>query len=379
MIINRNNYEAYFIDYFDGVLDGALTAELFLFLENHQDLKKEFDEFRTVTLEPTEESLDFRDSMKRGEITLHNIVHYLVAYHEGDLSKQEKATLLEFISRHKQFEHDLELFRTARLDADDRVEYPFKKQLKQPVPLIPVGRQQWNYAVAAILIFSLIGGSYFIYTQSQFRTNNSIASTQNIPKDTVHVQTEEDGTQRDATPVKRHVNSPGQNQPAEYRKPALSPQLLTNSSGNNQRHNGSDNRPSVSEKLPLLNLKEAVVNHKNEPVHVVKISDVNPAMAANTSKTLVPAESRDEYISVWEALRNGAENNLKKFAGQQDDVVLASADEKSDLKIADLIGKSIEKVSNEKVQVETSYDDRGKLSSFNFKAGKLSIERTGGY
>ena len=44
-MINRTNYEIYFIDYFDGRLDEKSQKELFAFLKANADLKDEFDRF----------------------------------------------------------------------------------------------------------------------------------------------------------------------------------------------------------------------------------------------------------------------------------------------------------------------------------------------
>ena len=43
MNINQNNYEAWFLDYYEKQLSAEQVAELFLFLEQHPLLKEEFD------------------------------------------------------------------------------------------------------------------------------------------------------------------------------------------------------------------------------------------------------------------------------------------------------------------------------------------------
>jgi hypothetical protein len=52
MNINRENYEAYLLDYFEKELDPATVAELMLFLELNPDLKADFEEFENISLVP---------------------------------------------------------------------------------------------------------------------------------------------------------------------------------------------------------------------------------------------------------------------------------------------------------------------------------------
>ena len=51
MTINKHNYEAYFLDYHEGNLTPQEVADLLLFVEQHPELKDEFESFENVTLE----------------------------------------------------------------------------------------------------------------------------------------------------------------------------------------------------------------------------------------------------------------------------------------------------------------------------------------
>ena len=59
MSININNYEIYFIDYFDGNLPEEVVAELMLFLEANAELKEEFESFENINL--TQDKIVFED------------------------------------------------------------------------------------------------------------------------------------------------------------------------------------------------------------------------------------------------------------------------------------------------------------------------------
>ena len=67
-MLTRSNYEIYFLDYHEGNLTESQRRELVLFLEQHPDLKEEFDSFVNVVLEPdTLTSFANKESLKKKE------------------------------------------------------------------------------------------------------------------------------------------------------------------------------------------------------------------------------------------------------------------------------------------------------------------------
>ena len=50
MKINRDNYEAYFLDYHEGQLSPEMEKEVLAFVEINPDLMDVFNEFEAVTL-----------------------------------------------------------------------------------------------------------------------------------------------------------------------------------------------------------------------------------------------------------------------------------------------------------------------------------------
>ena len=64
-MINRSNYEVWFIDYADGQLSPEQVAELLLFLEENPDLKNEFTLFEQVELPVDTVEFPFKKSLKK--------------------------------------------------------------------------------------------------------------------------------------------------------------------------------------------------------------------------------------------------------------------------------------------------------------------------
>ena len=66
MSISQYNYEAYFLDYYEGRLDAHTTKELMDFIARHPELKEEFESYEPVTLHTKEEiKFDLKDSLKK--------------------------------------------------------------------------------------------------------------------------------------------------------------------------------------------------------------------------------------------------------------------------------------------------------------------------
>ena len=86
-MINEENYEAYFLDYHEGNLQPQDVAALFLFLENHPDLKKSFESFESFTIKP-DSGADFPDKglLKKKETTTDDISTLLISALEGNLT-----------------------------------------------------------------------------------------------------------------------------------------------------------------------------------------------------------------------------------------------------------------------------------------------------
>lgn len=144
MKINRDNYEAYFLDYHEGALNPEEMAEVLVFVGQNPDLKEQFEEFENISL-TAEESVSFsgKDFLKPGgtaflgPITPGNIEEYLVAEVEGLLSTEMIARLDEFILQNPTFEKDRRIFSHTHLSADKQVVFRYKNSLRHEA--LPAG------------------------------------------------------------------------------------------------------------------------------------------------------------------------------------------------------------------------------------------------
>ena len=54
MNITKTNYESWFLDYYEGNLSAIQVAELFLFLQQNNELQNEFESFNPINIASTE-------------------------------------------------------------------------------------------------------------------------------------------------------------------------------------------------------------------------------------------------------------------------------------------------------------------------------------
>lgn len=143
MKINKENYEAFFLDFYEGNLSQQEIDELHVFLNQHPDLREYFEGFENLALIPdTSIQFEQKDSLKKNElssfpISQQNIDEVLLLETEGLLSEESIQTLEKFISEHPQYAKDQRILSHTHLNADLTVSFPAKESLKHTA--IPVG------------------------------------------------------------------------------------------------------------------------------------------------------------------------------------------------------------------------------------------------
>ena len=140
MKINRDNYEAYFLDYHEGQLSSDLEKEVLLFVELNPDLRELFSSFEAVTLVADEGIVYDKKSFLKKNVTLAtsqvnelNYEEFLVNEIEGLLAADQQASLNEFIHINPQYEKERRLYALAHLEPANDVIFEAKDSLKQKV------------------------------------------------------------------------------------------------------------------------------------------------------------------------------------------------------------------------------------------------------
>jgi len=172
MKINRNNYEAFFIDYLEGNLDEKLVDDFIEFLQQNPDLKEELSLFETVSIGQEEITFSKKELLLKEKYDIENEFNQAaIARLEGDISESENTEFENYLSTHSDKQKEAELFNKTKLQPDKSLVFSKKKKLFR----YSAGRTVllWTSRVAAILIVALT-----VYIFIENLSNNSVPESQ---------------------------------------------------------------------------------------------------------------------------------------------------------------------------------------------------------
>jgi hypothetical protein len=139
MKIDKDNCEAYFLDYYEGNLSKEGVEELFAFLALNPDMRELFDSYEELSFSPEknisfEGKADLKKSVEPDEgINESNYEEYFVSEVEGLLSAEEKLQIKKFIAAHPEKGKELEILRATILTPDTSVVFEHKSSLTKSI------------------------------------------------------------------------------------------------------------------------------------------------------------------------------------------------------------------------------------------------------
>ncbi len=189
MIINRQNYEAYFLDYIEGKLNAAQVAELKIFLADNPDLKTELESYEPVTLLPDTNVFIEKDSLKKDILNISNInesnfEEFCIARLEGDLDKNTETIFDSFLRQHPDKFKEYKLYLQTRLNPDKKIIFNEKRKLKHF--RIALQKKSIFTATAVAASLALIFLAYNIVTTKNI-TNNNVTITSPKENSAMHI------------------------------------------------------------------------------------------------------------------------------------------------------------------------------------------------
>jgi len=171
MRINRNNYEAFFIDYLEGNLDNKMVNDFIEFLQQNPDLKEELSLIENVSIELEEITFDKKELLLKekydSEKEFNNTA---IAELEGDISLSEKAKFEKYLLAHPDKQKEANLFRLTKLHPHQSVTFGKKHKLYHRT----VGKTvfHWSLRVAAVIIVALSVYTFIDNSPDQIITEN---------------------------------------------------------------------------------------------------------------------------------------------------------------------------------------------------------------
>jgi len=177
MKFNRENYEAFVLDYLEGKLTDTDRILFLKFLKENPDIYAEVEEISSIQLQPANIQFSDKNSLKKTANTTefdNDFNNSCIAYIEGDLEPTEKQKFESWLSENPGKSHEFDLFRKVYLKADTNVIFAQKSRLKKLTILQKRIRLYSVISAAASIAIFLI-----IFITSNERMNSDV-----ITKDT---------------------------------------------------------------------------------------------------------------------------------------------------------------------------------------------------
>lgn len=365
MEINIHNYESVLIDYFDGNLNALEVAEVLLFLEQHPDLKNEFEglgtlpEPETLKIEP-----DFKSQLKKlnGEDLLakKSLNELLVAQMEGDCSTKENELINELISGNSAFIKLKNTFLLTRLMPDSGVTYPHKNALKRREAVVFYLNRKFASAAAILLLASLL---FLVYrnTNKNIEKDELVHNNEAIVPEQVPVESSQ---KKIVQPLQKHLAASVKK---EVKKVASLPSkntLMTVVTENNNFRKYTT--------LAFIQIKPIVTSKKAMALEDKKIEgEIIPVeqLAFNT------VADQDNFLSISDWMKKQLIDRSKNNLVENEKPVNTENLTIEPITIASVGAGIVEKTTGKKVLLARSFDKAGTIKSYTFAAGNFKFER----
>lgn len=153
-LINRNNYEEYFLLYADGELDAATKLEVENFIWQNRDLAVELDMLMQTKSLPEDVLFDDKDLLLRTEgdnINETNYQEYFLLYIDNELSKTKREEVEKYVLQHPKLQDEFTTLKQSVL-TPEVISYGDKKDLYRTEKKRVIYLQPLRFLAAAIFI-----------------------------------------------------------------------------------------------------------------------------------------------------------------------------------------------------------------------------------
>lgn len=129
-MINKHNYQEYFLMFTDGELSPSERDEVLKFLHSFPELKEEFEEIKQAKLFPEKIIFDNKDALMRSarKVNLTNYTSYFLSAIDNELSNEEITEVRGFLDSNPQYEREFQMLKQTILPAET-IHYPDKTSL----------------------------------------------------------------------------------------------------------------------------------------------------------------------------------------------------------------------------------------------------------
>jgi hypothetical protein len=339
-MINRENYEEWLLDYYEGQLNAFESEQVRLFLEAHPDLDPELEDMECLSLKQHPQKYPGKDLLKRGSHLNHGLNrsdYLLIKQVEKDLSLFEEEELEIMLKADPLIMNDQREYQFTKLKADAKNNYSGKSQLKRVV-LLPFLKKSQLRQVAAVIAFFIIGGSvWLLFSPSSKQGQNMAVVETGIPGSSASTRSHEQEVVL---------------QPGEINLAAV---------------------PPHSEKKPVSEKGNSNANRLPQNVPDKPDSNIHLALANRGVDNVIQPVKVNGYEA---ALNELMPLYLKSLKEKEFEANLAAQPTGNDSRQHELLANGIKVfnwLSREKIELNRRYDDAGNVVSYHLEASNLEF------
>jgi len=277
MKINRNNYEAWFINYLEGNLDEKLVDDLIEFLQQNPDLKEELSLFETVSLEQEEITFNKKELLFKEKYDAENEFNQAaIASVEGEISASEKTEFENYLSTHPEKQKEADLFNQTKLQPDQSIIYNRKNKLYRR----PAGKTilMWTTRAAAVIIVALTVYTFIEKSSNKVIPENQVAVIENEPEKKIN-PTEikevpaKNNKVEDQKTIKKEPDKPA----VKSDKPKANETKIIRENSQGRLINDDLALARISEEIPVLqSLTASLTTVSNSKINLVPVNITVP-------------------------------------------------------------------------------------------------------
>ncbi|MCW3082290.1 hypothetical protein [Segetibacter sp.] len=166
MVINRHNYEEFFLLYVDNELNEADRAEVEKFVQENTDLAAEMDMLKQAVLPGDNVRFEQKELLYNNEkgISPGNYEEYFLLALDKELTLQEMEEVEKFVLKHPQLQNEYTVLSQTKLDPE-AITFEGKEKLYKKYKDRPVIFMTWMRISAAAAIIGFVTLAWF-FTQN---------------------------------------------------------------------------------------------------------------------------------------------------------------------------------------------------------------------
>jgi cell division protein FtsL len=338
MDINRNNYELYLIDYFDGILDGETKTAVEKFLVDNPDIAQDAQQLSSFKLNPLASSYKHKSKLLKSKQLLVGVedeFDYLcIASLEKDIDQRDKQTLEAAIEKNPQRAIEFQQFQIAKLKADLSITYKHKGKLKRFTTFGFTRRILYTASSAAAVLLILISLFNYMSSLSEVQQIRELANT----VETIPIETKTSANSKKFVPVVETNNS-----------------LAEPSVNGNSRVDQTTSKAEIAE-----------VIHEFETIENLTIPNyIKPIVAINIVNKGLPNVSKELLAFQMPIIDNYLQQKNPDAEGSSRTIGLFEIAQMGFSKLASTTGKNL--------SLQAQKDDDGKFKRIEFETNLFAL------